>query len=407
MNKILTLICKIYNRSSDRRYVGVLERLIKKLIAAGGGSFLNRAWSNYIRAAIDSTLELSIAKIMVKDLDRFLQSMAIVLRSADDAGKGIVLVKYSYAFPLLSHMFDLEMVTDKYHLVLEPSWTGYCDSNILCLAGMPAPVFVQSLEPKDSAFLLNTTSNMFPVEIGSNWWVDDRIFRPSLRPKDMDICINASWARFKRHEEIFRAVSEIKQQGRVLSVLLIGYSIGEMSSEDILHLANNFGIGDQIEIHEKIPSEKVAENMARCKVNIVWSKREGVNRAIVEGFFCDVPGILREGFNYGHKYNYINEQTGLYSNTRSLKKDILDVIDNQSRFRPRQWVLNNMTCSHACEEIGKAIAMYAGGNSSGEEREIKPKTNTLDRMVYYDAEDETRFLADYEYLKTCYRKTDA
>lgn len=393
---------KLYNRCNSRRPLIIIELFVKALVNASKKTILGKCWHHYIETIINSSVALDISKVIVNDNERYLTSMAIILRSATDNKKGVLLIKYSYAFPLFLYMFDVSKVMSRYHVILEPSWTGYCDGTILCFANMPSKVFVQSLEPKDSDFLLNVTKNIIPIPIGSNWWVDHRVFRP--RPdivKDIDLCVNASWAKFKCHEEIFAAVSKIKQGSRLIKLLLIGYPIGEMTSDDILALAKKYGIEDQVEIQEKIPSEKVAENMARCKANIVWSKKEGVNRSIIEGFLCDVPGILREGFNFGHKYEYINEATGTFASQSNLVEVLVQVIDNYQMYGSRNWVLNHMTCQHASAVLENALIPYERGPIDIASGKIDSKINTLDKMLYFNDCSYQKFKSDYEYMRTC------
>src|SRR5437879_9782962 len=120
-------------------------------------------------------------------------------------------------------------------------------------------------------------------------------------------------------------------------------------------LARDMYVHKHVEIYEWISPEEVNQQLNRAKVNLVWSRKEGVNRAIIEGMFAGVPCILREGFNYGYHYPYINSQTGCFSSERHLPEQLLWMIRNYHQFSPRQWVMANMTCQHATKIISEAI----------------------------------------------------
>jgi glycosyltransferase involved in cell wall biosynthesis len=401
---VISFLTKLHSASRYRLPVLWIEYVLKNILNSQVGGWRWFIWDNYRTKIIqNSKLMPQYIKFTEKPND-FFEAMAIVLRSHTVPQKGILLLKYSYSFPLFFAMYDVDLVAERYHIVLEPSWTGYCDGSILCYAGLKNPVFVQSLESKDSALLLNISENLIPVEIGANWWVDHRIFRPRASiKKDSDICVIASWSRFKNHEEIFDAVRLLKKMGNILKLILIGYSV-DMTKEDILHLAMHKGIAEQVEIYEGITSDQVAIHLCRCKVNLVWSKREGVNRAIIEGFLCNVPGILREGFNYGTKYKYINDSTGTFSSKDMLVQNLQQLCENYKRYNPRKWVMDNQTCQHAIENLVATI-----GSRCGEEKnkcsKILSKVNFLDGMRYFDEKHGSMFDKDYDYLKKCmYRR---
>ena len=88
---------------------------------------------------------------------------------------------------------------------------------------------------------------------------------------------------------------------------------------------------------------------------MIWSRKEGVNRVIIEGMFCDVPCLIPEGFNYGYRYPYVNEQTGCWSNDRNLPRDLLEMTHNPWPHSPAAWVRNHMTPQHATEILSKVI----------------------------------------------------
>src|SRR5581483_101985 len=177
---------------------------------ASGAAQGPRSWVVPIyQGHIEQSVLNPAAVRFLKEPRKFFESMAIVLKSATEGERGVLLLGYSYVFPFLLKAFDVNKIASRYYLVLEPSWSGYCDPDILCYAAFPHQVFVQSLEPRDSKFLLDATPNLIPVPLAANWWVDHRVFRPLPGvTKDADIVMVAGWGRYKRHFRFFSALAK-------------------------------------------------------------------------------------------------------------------------------------------------------------------------------------------------------
>src|SRR5205823_5520841 len=116
------------------------------------------------------------------------------------------------------------------------------------------------------------------------------------------------------------------------------------TKEDILREARNYGVEDQIQVFERIPQQQVSELLSRSKLHVLWSRREGSNRAIIEAMLADVPTIVRDGFNFGYKYPHINSQTGRFVAESDLADAIIDMLDRRKEFSAREWALAHMTC---------------------------------------------------------------
>ncbi len=338
-----------------------------------------------------------------RDPSILLGGLAMVLKSPANGEKGVILLQYSYVFPLFARLFNLQEIAKHYYIVLEPDWSGYCDPNILTYCGYSFPVFVQAYEPRDAAFVLSTNSNLIPVPTSTNWWVDHRLFGKiqEIAP-DMDLVVVAGWGTYKRHYQIFSALRRLRRAGHRLKTLLLGYPIS-LSKEHIYLQASYHGVDDQLEIHENVPYELVNDFLNRGKVNLIWSRKEGVNREIVEGMFADVPCMVRHGFNYGYKYPYINEQTGVYASEKELPAKLLWMIQNRNRFSPRQWVMDHMTCQRAAELLFSVIGEFASTRGEPWSRPLSPKVNKLHGMEYWNKEDVLRYAPDYSFLRSLAR----
>jgi glycosyltransferase involved in cell wall biosynthesis len=339
-----------------------------------------------------------------QDPSRLLNSIVMVLKSPRADEKGVIITNYSYAFPLFARLFDISAIARRYHLVLEPSWSGYCNLDVLCYARFDFPVFVEAYEPADASFIERSQSNLVPVPTSHNWWVDHRVFRPRPEvPKDVDVVMVASWADFKRHLRLFAALRELRSRGVNPSVVLLGYPSGR-SRADICRRARYYGVLDLLEIHENLTPDVVGAHVARAKVNIIWSRKEGQNRAMVEGMFADVPCIVREGFNYGFRYPYINPQTGCFATEQELPDRVCWMIENYRQFHPREWVLANMTCQKATQIMSDVIRETAIRRGEKWTTNLVVKVNNLNRMTYWEEADARRFESDYAFLTSTIRR---
>jgi hypothetical protein len=182
-------------------------------------------------------------------------------------------------------------------------------------------------------------------------------------------------------------------------VVLVGYALG-LTLADVQASARAFGVADQIEWYENIPQDAINRHLNRSKVNLLWSRKEGVNRAIIEGMFAGVPCIVREGFNYGHHYAYINEKTGRYASEADLPDTLLWMTENGHRFDPYPWVVEHMTCQRSTQIMEQTLRQHTNESwTTG----LAVKTNDLYGMAYWDERDKARFEGDYAFLRSVIR----
>jgi len=364
--------CKIF---SEERFTGVRDEIVK--------------------SAVENTLPLSNTEKFFINPTELYEGVVIVLKSPGFNCKGVLIIKYSYYFTLMFRLFRMDRVAQYYHIVLEPSWAGYADVSILAYTKLSHPVFVMTYESRDRQFLENLNSNLISVDVGPSWWVDHNLFRPaSAENKNYDVVMVASWDTFKRHHKVFKALSKLRKEGHKLDVALAGYSTLE-ARQRIEKLAIYYNVVDQITFFEKIPPKEVSELFGQSKLNILWSRFEGNNRSIVEGMFCNVPAIVRDGHNYGERYFYINDQTGRFVAEKDLPTAILEMVGGDCDFSPREFVMSTMTYSHASKILEQRIANAVGESM---EKTLALKVNELDGMRYVDPDQIREFSSDYEFL---------
>jgi len=341
----------------------------------------------------------------LKDKKRFFYKRLIVIKSYNHNEKGVIIIKYTNMFRLFLQLFDINKICEKYYLVLEPSWCGYFDLDILLYATLDYPVFIQASEPRDYEFINNLKTNLIPVPIGANWWVDHRIFKPLNNvKKEFDLIMVASWVDYKRHYRVFSALNKIKKKGQILRAIFIGEPLGETgkTKDDVYREAKYYNVHKQIEIIEKISQKRLNYYFNCSKVNILWSRREGFNKAIIEGMFAGVPCIIRKGFNYGFKYPYINRNTGIFSSESALPNSILKMVDSYQTFSPRPWVMEHMSCHKATDILNKIIRKIAEKRGEDWTTDISVKINSP-YLKYWDEKNAEKYEEDYEFLKSTVR----
>lgn len=265
-------------------------------------------------------------------------------------------------------------------------------------------MFVESGEPRDTRFLERLGANLVPLPVAGNWWVDHRIFRPLPGvAKDADVMMIACWGDYKRHARVFAALRGLRRAGSRLKLVLAGYPAAGRTRDDVCRQARYYGVRDQVEFHERLSAEEVNYQLNRCKVNLLWSRREGFNRSVIEGMFADVPCVMREGFNYGHKYPYINAHTGRYSTERGLPATLLWMVENYRTFSPRAWVMGHMSCERGTELMEKAIRKVVIEAGAAWTRGLALKASHLDGVCYWDEGDRAAFREDYAFLSSLVR----
>jgi glycosyltransferase involved in cell wall biosynthesis len=388
----------LHRGAFSQRSTGCAETFVRTALSTQDPRF-----ALLINAFVHNVVPTAGTKNFFADPIRMLGNAILVLKSPSSGQKGVVTIWYNHVFPLFARFFELNRIADRYHIVLEPSWSGCCDLNLLPYTLLRDPVFIQAIEPHDIRFLIKISSNLVPVQVSFNSWVDHRRMRPLPDvEKEFDLVMVAGWGQYKRHHQFFRALSQLRLQGRRLEVLLLGGSAG-WSKETIIEHAKYYGVHDQVVLKENVLYDQVNAQLNRAKVHVLWSRREGVNRAIIEAMFAGLPCVIHKGFNYGYAYPYVNPQTGRFATQRTLPRVLMDVVARYQDFAPRKWVMEHMTCQLATLSLEQAIADKLGENVEDWMGQLAVKTNELHSMRYFNDSLLEQFQSDYEFLRTVLR----
>jgi glycosyltransferase involved in cell wall biosynthesis len=383
--------------------LGIVDRAIERLFKRALDGASDRL-AKGVRTAIASYPEnVPVAphtRQFLDDPDLLLNGCSLVLKSPAANEKGVLYLYYSYVYPFFVRAFNMNAITQRYRIVLEPSWSGFCDMNVLSLAILDQSIVVGAGEARDARFLRSVSTKLIPSDFTGNTWVDTDRFRPLPGvTKDIDVIVIAAWAWYKRHWAIFRALKTLRKKGHKLQVALVGYPI-DMTAEDILGVARHYGVEDQIELHENVPHAAINQLLNRSKVNLLWSRREGSNRAIAEGMAADVPCILRKGFNYGESYPHINPATGRFADEGNLTDVLLEMIAHTSRGEARSWMMTRMTPIESTRRLNQTLKDVAASLGESWTQEAVVKVSQLSGLAYLEPADSERFEADNAFLSS-------
>ncbi len=401
--RAFTLLSRIHRSGGSSRVTSGIERALASLNRQERSGKPTGLWEFYQEHTRES-LRIGQAAGIVSQPESLFGYRAIVLKAASEGERGVLVVDYSYIFPVFAALFDLEAIARRYYIVLEPSWRGLCTADILSYSRFDFPVFIETVEPRDKSFIEGLGANFVTVPIAANWWVDHRLVRerPGVE-RDIDVIMVAAWGEVKRHWRFFKVLARLRRRGHRLKVALVGYK-SDKTRRAIEGEARHFGILDQLSIYERLPLDEVGALLARSKVHVLWSRKEGSNRAIVEALFAGVPIIVRDGLSYGYHYPYVNESTGCFATEATLGDAILRVLAQPDRYHPREWALANMSCQQATQVLESSVRSVALATGEKWSRGLVAKTVHLDSQRYWDPDDMQRFRADYEYLKAQLRK---
>ena len=328
------------------------------------------------------------------DLISFLGNRLMVLKPPAPGGeKGVLFAMVSVMFRLLHSNMNLDRLLNDYTLVFEPSWSGYCHPDLIEYTRWKEEIFILSAEENDFAFLKKLGSNLVPVDLGPCDWVDPRTAAPYLNsPKEFDIVMNSNWAAWKRHFVLFQM---LRNAHRRYKVALIGVKWGGRTQDDIMRLADYYGVTDQLTIFDWIPYEQVMDLTCKSQVSILLSLKEGSNRAIAESIFCNVPVVILSNHVGGIRKNVVPE-TGLLAEEAHLEAAIATLL--KSNIQPREWGLEHVSCFKSTEKLNSILRRHALAQGRPWAQDIAVRSNSPESS-YVDPGDAERLSPWNEGLK--------
>jgi glycosyltransferase involved in cell wall biosynthesis len=330
---------------------------------------------------------------------------ALILKAPSCEGdrifKGVLLVKFTETFRYLYHHIDIPSLLKYFHVVLEPSWSGYCVPEILFWTAHKEHVFVQASEELDRQFLCQINSNLVPMEFGASDWVDHRVFRPISTPKIYDAVYIANLSPIKRVHIFISAVARATRQRPGFRSALVLSSWGGRRGE-FEQLLKHYGVGDQITVLMNQPQERLNEILNQSRVSVLLSRKEGSNKTLFESMFAGTPVLLLRG-NIGVNKKYINDATGRIVDERDLVDALLAAADDQLPKHPREWAMKNISPEITTAKLQTVIARYDPHYSTAQTA-LTPKVNAPEAEYMHEAD--RRNMADVTRVLRCFLRGD-
>lgn len=357
----------------------------------------NKHYKSLCECYIQALVPEQNTKRFHEDPRKILEGLCIVVKSANHSSgeKGVLLVKYSHFFPLLLKLYDCKVLALHYDVVLEPSWAGYFDLSILSYINYPSSVYVMAYEKRDFDLLTQLKSNLVPVNVGPNWYVDPSIFKFRSVESKYDLVVVSAWAKFKRHKELF---VRLGQSDVITSVALVGYPV-DMKLSQIKEMATRYCKNVRFSFFENVDQVQVADIISRSKVSLLWSKFEGNNRSLIESIYCGTPIMLYRGHNYGESYSYIQEQTGRFADERDIFDRYLECI-NLNRQNVAKVAHRERNIDLATIKLNTVMRTQADLAGREWKKDIVAKANSLHGMKYLNPNEcDAEFEHDYEFIK--------
>jgi glycosyltransferase involved in cell wall biosynthesis len=389
-------LCQVVRVASPRQLRALALRIVLRTVRdleRGGGNALARAYlaDPASRAMKDIYAMSGRGKA---DLFRDL----IVLKRYTPGEKGVILLKYARTFSALVALLDVARIQDRYTLVLEPCWAGYCDPSILMLIARGNPMLVMCFTEDDYRYIERVGAPLVPLRRGPADWVDADVFATrESSTKSHDIVMVANWGAHKRHVELFRALQHID---RDIRVLLCGFAWANRTADDIRReAAAHANPRVTVEIRENVPHGQLAKLVSESKLFVFLTRKEGDNKALVEAMFADVPTIVFDE-TIGGAGSRVNPSTGIFASDAELGQKIVHMLDNYREFSPRAWALAHTGSSVSTRLLDDALrgAVTAAGQryTTG----IVEKTNSPN-LAYKNPRHRDDFAADYEFIRAC------
>lgn len=380
-NKCFKILGKIFRHIDNNVSRKLAKKQLTMLVKIKGEKFVGDLF--YSLCDINKEEAQRLRSTVLND-DRPFDKRLIILSPPCNDKKGVLLIKYTNYFKYFIHIFDMNKINKNYILVLEPSSCGYFDEDLLCMLGQANPLIVQTPELVDKELLNDLKSNLIPIEVGANNWVDHRVFFPNGNVlKKYDCIMVAFWGDVKRHYRLFESVSKIESEKRP-KIALIGVP-WPRSIEEIKDIARYYKVENSLEIFENLSQEQINVLQNESKLAILLSKKEGFNKSIIEAMFSDIPSFILYGHNFGYEYPYLNRFTGGFLHDDQLGHFLrnIDAVLKSSSYSPREWVMENVSCKCSTEKLKELLTTIGQSHHISINKELAVKINNPN-LDYFD-----------------------
>jgi glycosyltransferase involved in cell wall biosynthesis len=268
----------------------------------------------------------------------------IILKAPAPGERGVLLVTFEDQWLRLLRYGDTQALARDYELVLSPTWSPPYDLPMALVTSLwPGErIFTLLSNFADAPVYARFSRKLRPVPLLASSWVDPAVFTAGDTPKQFDVVMVANFAPYKRHRAFFAALAAAKKQGRKLRALLAGVPWEGRTDRSLRAMAAGFGVDDQIDIQVNLGDEGLRAAIRSARTAVIFSLIEGSCVAAAECLLLGVPLGLLANAHIGSKA-FVNEDTGmlLRPGARKTAADLIRLVDQANRYRPREWMLQN------------------------------------------------------------------
>lgn len=322
-------------------------------------------------------------------------SRTIILKAPGENGeKGVLLLTFEYNWlRLLAFVPDLQKLEEKYDIIFSTS-SSPTNYHFVALAAssLRGKVFFQSCNYSESPEIeaLNPRIKCLPMLPCD--WIQPKLFTPKpFAERDIDILMVANWDLVKRHWQFFEALKSMPEN---LRIVMIGQHAGPYDVDFARNTSKLFGARQEIEFHQSLTIDEVADFQARSKISTIFSRREGCCVAITESLMANTPVAMLADAHIG-PLAYINPETGVRLNRKgNLGQQLQDFLDRASSFQPRTWAEANIAASISTKKLNRVLRENA-------ESEQRPWTTDLLEPCWR-AHPTLKYNPDMELLRPAY-----
>lgn len=307
------------------------------------------------------------------------EGRAIILSAplVEDSGhfrKGVILLTFSHTFSYFLKHENWDYLNKNFAFVLEPSWAGYADPDILAFVQQADHCIIQASEIKDRV-LMNLMFPLVPcMDTGASNWIDDDFFndRDFQHEKEFDAIYVANLNPIKR---VFRAIDlahEIVQDNRDFSMAIVCASWGGGNFDELKGYISSKGLEKSLFLFEGVSQDKLIQLVLKSKCSFLLSFKEGSNRVLFESMFLNVP-VVCISENVGVNKSYVNCYTGLLVPDKSMAGALNFMSKYHKSFSPRQWALKNISPDVTTKKLSTVIDGFYGDEVNSN---LKVKVNS-------------------------------
>ncbi|KZZ53897.1 hypothetical protein A3758_26650, partial [Oleiphilus sp. HI0118] len=277
--------------------------------------------------------------------------------------KGVVVLTFSHTFSYFLRHPNWPQFNEYFVFVLEPSWAGYADPDIISFVQQAKNCVIEATEINDRVFISNVFPTVPCIDIGASNWVDPHRFvaLSSNDDKDYDAIYIASMSLFKRVLRAIDVVKDIKKADSSYKLCLVCASWGGEDIESLEAYVESGGLKNNIDVFPSMSQADLVLLLNRSKCSILMSLKEGSNRVLFESMFANVP-VVCISENIGVNKSYINSATGMLVSDQFFASALSAMKRDYRRYTPRAWATSNISPSKTTEILKNVLTAAYGAS---------------------------------------------